>query len=221
MARAAGVLKDRHRDGDPVSGAQWRENYGNLAYHYDQGRRVLWDDVFVTGAGTDPTKHNDNHDWSNIECIYALTPAIELTPNYVRGRLRPPELYAKVRAKVGPGLETPTAHVRLYAIPTLTTLLSWNEIHDDPASWLALSYCQWDLSSQFYPATPGWLSEEKIERAAFTEESLTYPDPATGLPTDITVWMCHLVLCGLGDGTANSGAVIAAIQVWEEGPGDG
>lgn len=219
MASGAGALKTRHDDGDPVSAAQWRELYGNLAYHYDQSRRMLWDDVFVTGAASDPTKHNDNHDWSNIESVYTLTPALELTPNYVRGHLQPPRLKCKVRAKVGPGLESPTAHVRIYAIPRLGTLLNWNLVHDTPAAWLANAYCEWNLSSQVYPASPGWLSEETITVPAFETSTLTFE--LNQSMTDVTTWTTHLVLCGLGDGSANSGAVIAAVQVWEEGPGDG
>ena len=220
MASGAGALKTRHDDGDPVSAAQWREMYGNLAYHYDQSRRMLWDDVFITGAGTDPTKQATAADFDDIDSIYTLTPALELTPNYIRGRLLPPRLKCKVRAKREFEFEVPPeAHalVRIYAIPRLGTLLNWNLIHDGPAAWLAGSYCEFTITATGYPATPGWSSEETIEVPAFETGTLTFE--LNQQMTDVTVWTTHLVLCGIGVGC--HGPLIAAVQVWEEGPGDG
>lgn len=213
------ALKARYRDGDPVATVLWREMYGNVNVYYNGTRQRLWTDVFITTSAGDPTKSNTGYSWNDPVCLYAITPRIILHPNAYRGAARAPQLSVKVRARKDGAANVAAATVRVYTVDLLSNAVqnweAWGITQVD-------SYAAFQVSSTSYPtaATGGWSSSAAIQNPTFFQEEISYQDPNDNSIITENVYTTHFLIAGIGNNFGD-GVFVAAIQIWEEEPGDG
>lgn len=209
-----GTLKNRYRDGDPAAAVLWAEMYGNLNYQYAQSRRTLYTDTYVPKAtgSADPSKVNTNTSWSSLVAIYLVTPPLILLPNVRRGDMAPPRLNVKVSARRDGGATNCT--VRVYTAASLAEGVDgWERWSvNAPAS----AFTSFTISSNSYPADPGWSAEGTITSPAFSWS--TYAFPVAADLRDMMVMETVLIVAAIGSGAGN-GPRIRAVQVREEAPG--
>jgi hypothetical protein len=220
---AAATLEARYRDGDPASSAVWTELYGNLNYQLARDRAPIWQDVFINGAaGSDPPRCNIGNVYGSTDAVYTFIGPITLHANAVRGESHPPQLWARVAARLDDGQQS-QGEVRLYSVRSL------NLCYKDWAMYTGSTpssdtYCRWVLpvGQTTWPVSPGWVIPtgeatgwKTIVRPVCTEHVID--PPRVDAQPGTTEWETYLVLCGWGD-TIN-GPLVRAIEVWEEEPG--